>query len=155
MLTAENLAGTGGSASTESPISVPRPAAPERDLVRARVLGESTIMVSAFGEVDAATAPALADEIQRHLGGYRQLVLDFSRLDFFGTAGHSMLHRLHTRCLRTGVDWVLVPGPEVNRVLRVCDPEGDLPTASNIVSAVALLTRLPHRTPYLRATGTS
>jgi hypothetical protein len=36
---------------------------------------------------------------------------------------------------------VLVPGSEVERLLRVCDPDGIMPTAPNIVSAVAVLAR--------------
>ncbi len=111
------------------------------DLVRVRELSATTVLVAAFGEVDAASAAGLSTRIEEHLGGYRQLVLDLSRLEFFGTAGYSVLHRVHSRCVRAGVDWVLVPGPEVERLLRVCDPERILPCAPNIVSAVATLAR--------------
>lgn len=111
------------------------------DLIRVRELSASTILVAAFGGIDAASAAALSERIERHAAGYRQLVLDLSRLEFFGTAGYSVLHRVHSRCLRAGVEWVLVPGPEVARLLRVCDPDGILPSAPNIVSAVAALAR--------------
>ena len=36
-------------------------------------------------------------------------------------------------------------------LLRVCDPDGTLPAAANIVSAAATLARGPHRTPQLSA----
>jgi len=111
------------------------------DIVRARALSSTTVLVSGFGDIDAASATQLSEDIERHLDGYRQLVLDLSGLAFFGTAGYSVLHRVHSRCLRTGMDWVLVPGKEVERLLRVCDPDGILPTAPNIVSAVATLAR--------------
>ena len=111
------------------------------DNVRARALSYSTVLVSGFGDIDAASATQLSEDIERHLDGYRQLVLDLSGLAFFGTAGYSVLHRVHSRCLRTGIDWVLVPGKEVERLLRVCDPDGILPTAPNIVSGVATLAR--------------
>jgi hypothetical protein len=39
---------------------------------------------------------------------------------------------------------VLVPGPAVTRVLRVCDSDELFTTAGNIVSAVAALARGPH-----------
>lgn len=134
MLVAKSVANRG---------TVPRPTtsavAPEP--VRIRELSATTVLIAAFGEVDAASANGLTERIEQHLTGYRQLVLDLSRLEFFGTAGFSMLHRVHSRCARTGVDWVLVPGAEVRRLLRVCDPEGLLPTATNIVSAVAALAR--------------
>lgn len=111
------------------------------DVIRTRELSATTILLAAFGDIDAASATDLSERIERHAAGYRQLVLDLSRLEFFGTAGYSVLHRVNSRCARTGVDWVLVPGPEVRRLLRVCDPDGILPTAPNIVSAVAALAR--------------
>lgn len=130
-------------ANDASPLVVPRPkrARIEPDLVRSRELSATTVLITTFGEIDAASAGNLCELLERQLSGYRQLVLDLSRLDFFGTAGYSVLHRIHSRCARAGIDWVLVPGPEVSRLLRVCDPDGILTTAPNIVSAVATLTR--------------
>lgn len=129
-------------AHTTDPLRIPRAVVKAgADLVRTRELSSSTVLVAAFGEIDAASATALSESIERHVRGYRQLVLDLSRLSFFGTAGYSVLHRVHSRCLRASVDWVLVPGKEVERLLRVCDPDGILPTAPNIVSAVATLAR--------------
>ncbi len=128
---------------TANPLAIPRTAArTSPDLVRIRELSATTVLVAAFGDVDAAGAAHLSETIERYIGGgYRQLVLDLSRLAFFGTAGYAVLHRVHSRCLRAAVDWVLVPGKEVERLLRVCDPDGILPTAPNIVSAVATLAR--------------
>jgi anti-anti-sigma factor len=113
----------------------------EPGAVRVRELSATTVLVAAIGEIDAASASTLSENVQRHLPGYRQLVLDLSRLEFFGTAGYSALHRVHSLCARAGADWILVPGPEVERLLRVCDPDGILPSAPNIVSAVAALAR--------------
>lgn len=118
--------------------------------VRARELSAGTVLVTASGEIDAASATDLCDKIEWYAAGYRQLILDLSDVDFFGTAGYSLLNRLHARCVRAAVDWVLVPGSEVQRLLRVCDPDGILPTAANIVSAVAWLTRTSHRIAQLR-----
>lgn len=128
---------------TASPLAIPRSAGnpTTADHVRVRELSAATLLVTGTGEVDAANAATLSESIEQHLPGYRQLVLDLSRLEFFGTAGYSVLHRVHSQCSRAGVEWVLVPGPEVDRLLRVCDPDGLLPTAPNIVSAVATLAR--------------
>ena len=116
----------------------------ERGLFRARELSASTILIAAVGEVDAANSGDLLAFIREQAAGYRQLVLDLSRLDFFGTDGFSTLHTVNVCCSRSGVDWVTVPGPAVSRVLRVCDHDGALNTASNIVSAMAALARGPH-----------
>ncbi len=136
---------------TSEPVAVSRPGRnrTERGLFRARELSETTVLVAAVGEIDAANSGELRTYIEDHLGGYQQLVLDLSRLDFFGTDGFSALHTINVRCSRRGIDWIMVPGPEVSRMLRVCDPEGALATATNIVSAVATLARGPHRQLHL------
>lgn len=130
-------------ANTAKPLFIPRSVdtGTEPDLVRSRELSATAVLIAGFGEIDAANARKLEAAIGRHLDGYRQLVLDLSRLEFFGTAGYSVLTRLHARCARDAVNWVLVPGREVTRLLRICDPDGLMPTASNIVSAVAALAR--------------
>lgn len=136
-------------ANNSSAVAIPRQVLrrTQSDLVRCRELSATTVLLTAYGEIDAATAPRLGENIERNLPGYRQLVLDLSRLEFFGTAGYSVLHRVHKRCAYSGMDWVLVPGSEVERLLRVCDPDGSLPTTPNIVAAVAALAR--HRTGRL------
>jgi anti-anti-sigma factor len=136
---------------TSEPVAVSRPGRnrTERGLFRARELSETTVLVAAVGEIDAANSVELRTFIENHLGGYQQLVLDLSRLDFLGTDGFSVLHTINVRCSRRGIDWVMVPGPEVSRMLRACDPEGALATATNIVSAVAALARGPHRQLHL------
>ena len=132
---------------TSEPVAYSRPGRnpAERGQFRSRELSETTVLVAAVGEIDAANSAGLPAYIEDHLGGYRQLVLDLSRLNFFGTDGFSALHTINVRCSRRGTEWVLVPGPEVSRMLRVCDPEGALSTATNIVSAVAALARGPHK----------
>jgi anti-anti-sigma factor len=132
---------------TSEPVAVARPGRnrTERRLFRVRELSETTVLVAAIGEIDAANSAEFRAYIEDHLGGYQQLVLDLARLDFFGTDGFSALHAINVRCSRRGIDWMMVPGPEVSRVLRVCDPEGAVATATNIVSAVAALARGPHR----------
>ncbi|WP_445167888.1 STAS domain-containing protein [Mycolicibacterium sp. Dal123E01] len=116
----------------------------DRGLFRARELSDTTVLVAAVGEIDASNSGELLDYVEKLLSSYDQLVLDLSRLSFFGTDGYSTLHGINIRCSRHGVDWVLVPGPEVSRVLRVCDTEDMFKTESNIVSATAALARGPH-----------
>lgn len=133
------------------PLTVARPTAErrERQSVRARELGDRTVLLAVTGDIDAATASGLFDDLEMQVQGYRQVVLDLSGVEFFGAAGYSLLHRLHVHCTRASIDWVVVTGIEAQRLLRVCDPDGIFPTAANIVSAVAALARGPHRTSQL------
>lgn len=132
------------------PLTAARPAA---DRVRARELGARTVLLVVTGDIDAVSASGLFDDLETHLQGYRQLVLDLSGVAFFGAAGYSLLSRLHVHCTRASIDWVVVTGTEAQRLLRVCDPDGIFPTAANIVSAMAALARGPHRTSQLGLPG--
>jgi len=129
-----------------APLAITRPSRDraDRGLFRARELSATTVLVAAVGEIDASNSGKLLSYVEKLLPSYDQLVLDLSRLAFFGTDGYSTLHAINTRCSRLGIDWVLVPGPEVTRILRVCDPDDVFNSAGNIVSAVAALARGPH-----------
>jgi len=116
----------------------------DRGLFRVRELSATTVLITAEGEVDASNSGDMLRYVEENVAGYQQLVLDLSRLTFFGTDGFSALHTLDMRCSRRGIQWVVVPGAEAGRMLRVCDPEGLLTAAGNIVSAVAALARGPH-----------
>lgn len=133
-------------ATTAAPVAIARLGRnrADRGLFRARELSATTVLVAVVGEIDASNSGELVSYIEKLLPSYDQLVLDLSRLSFFGTDGYSALHTIDKRCSRRGVDWVLVPGPEVTRVLRVCDPSEQFTTEGNIVSAMAALARGPH-----------
>ncbi len=133
-------------ATTAAPLADTRPGRDrtDRGVFRSRELSATTLLIAAAGEVDASNAGDMLGYVEDNVSGYQQLVIDLSKLDFFATDGFSALHTLTVRCSRRGIDWVLVPGPAVARVLRVCDPEGLVTTAGNIVSAVAALARGPH-----------
>lgn len=123
--------------------------------LQVRELSQTMVLIAVSGEVDASTESDLLEGVIGNLRHYRQLVLDLAHVRFFGTAGYAVLHRLNSRCARSGIDWVLVEGPEVQRLLRFSDPDRIFPAASNIVSAVATLARGPHRTPQLRSVRTN
>jgi len=114
--------------------------------LRARELCATTVLISAAGEIDACNAESVAGQTEAGLAGYRQLVLDLSAVTFFGTAGYAMLRRVDDHCRRRHLDWVVVPGREAGRLLRICDPDGVIPTAENVVMAAAWLTRTEFHT---------
>jgi len=132
---------SGGYSKSPSVISLPNHGLPHRCLFRARELSESTILIAAIGEVDESNTDDLIDYVQSTFTRYRQIVLDLTRVDFFNEAGFSCVQMLNTRCSRRKIGLVMVPSPEVERTLQVHDPDCALPTAGNIVSAVAALTR--------------
>jgi anti-anti-sigma factor len=108
-------------------------------------LHPATVLVAAEGEIDACNAGDLVDYAERQSVLYPKLILDLSRVDFFGTQGFSALHKVNVSCSRRGVAWVAVPSREVMRLLRVCDPGGGLPLAVTVEAAMAMLKQRPRR----------
>lgn len=94
-------------------------------------------VVSARGDIDKTNAHTLTEHSLANLARCRGLILDLTRLEFFGAAGFSALHRISVGCARAGTNWALVPGAAVSLVLRVCDPDGLLPAVDTVSAALA------------------
>ena len=100
-----------------------------------RLQGGATV-VAATGELDASNIHHLSDYARRYLGDGRPVVLDLSELDFLGAQGIRTLLDIDDECVRHKLDWALVSGRPVSRLLRVCDRDGQLPMASSIEAAL-------------------
>jgi anti-anti-sigma factor len=107
----------------------------------------SVALVSAHGAIDQTNARTLTEYSLADLVRCRGLILDLTRLEFFGTAGFSALHRISVSCARAGIDWALVPGAAVSLLLRICDPDGLLPAVDTVSAALASLQGSPAGRP--------
>jgi anti-anti-sigma factor len=101
----------------------------------------SVAVVSAHGEIDQTNARTLTEYSLANLVRCRGLILDLTRLEFFGAAGFSALHQISVSCAHAGTAWSLVPGAAVSVLLRICDPDGLLPAADTVSAALAGLQR--------------
>jgi len=110
-----------------------------------RRLRSSVAVINADGHIDASNADILMEYTLRHLSGCRGLIIDLSDLDFFGTEGFSALHRISVCCARPGIAWAVVPSKAVSRVLQIVDPQGLLPAARTVKTAMAIIQDQPHR----------
>ncbi len=99
------------------------------------------VAVAARGDIDAVNARALGHYVERHIGISKQLVLDLRAVDFFGGQGFTALYYISVLCARRDVDWAIIGGPPVARLLSICDPENDLPFVNDLATALALLDR--------------
>jgi anti-anti-sigma factor len=99
----------------------------------------SVAIVSAHGDIDQTNACTLTEYALAQLAHCRGLILDLTRLEFFGAAGFSALHRISVSCAWAGLDWALVPGTAVGLLLRICDPDGWLPVVNTVSAALASL----------------
>jgi anti-anti-sigma factor len=98
-------------------------------------------VITVDGELDAANSDQLAAYVQRSVRRSRRIILDLRGLEFIGTAGFSSLHRINVACSAAQVRWAMVPSAVVERLLRICDPDGTLPVTT------------PHAEQLLRPAG--
>jgi anti-anti-sigma factor len=106
-------------------------------------IGSSIELVTVEGEIDAANALSLGKFVEEDLDSTSRLIVDLRGLNFFGTQGFSILHRINVMCSRHAVNWVVIPGAEVDRVLRICDPDACLLVAETLNEAITAATRPP------------
>ena len=97
------------------------------------------MLIGVRGEVDATNRHALGRFVQRHTRVSGQLVLDLSEADFFGSQGFTSLYYASVHCARRDVDWMVIAGRSVLRILRICDPDGELPAVEDLEAALARL----------------
>ena len=90
------------------------------------------VVITAHGELDASNAGHLADYFDLCIEHSTPLVLDLSRLKFFGTAGFSALHLINVKCAGANLRWAMVPSKAVSRLLRICDPDHALPLIRSV-----------------------
>src|SRR6202161_3999906 len=85
------------------------------------------VVITVHGELDASNASQLADYFDLPIFHCTPLMLDLSRLEFFGTAGFSALHLINVKCAGANLRWAAVPNKAVSRLLRICDADSTLP----------------------------
>ena len=107
-----------------------------------RHLSEMRLLITATGDLDASNARALGRFVERHTAVSKQLVLDLSDVEFFGTEGFAALHYVSVCCGRRDVDWLFIGGRSVRRIVSICDPDEELPQADDLAAALARLDHL-------------
>lgn len=136
---------------TASPVQLPHVYLPSDDGVQragravftAQELSDGRVLVAVRGDVDATNRQALGRFVHRHIRVSKQLILDLTGVDFFGSQGFTALYYISVQCARRDVDWMVAGGRTVLRVLRICDPDHELPLTGDIAAAYA---RLDHIT---------
>jgi len=89
------------------------------------------VRVSLVGELDLATVPTLdACLAELREAGFRQLIVDLSRLEFIDSTGLQLLLQYDAEARQDGFSLSLIPGPAV--VQRVFEITGTLALLSFI-----------------------
>ena len=82
-----------------------------RAVFTAEELTDARVLVCVRGEVDATNRQALGRFVQRHTRVSKQLILDLTGVDFFGSQAFTALYYANIQCARRDVDWMVVAGP--------------------------------------------
>lgn len=112
-----------------------------RALFEVHDLAAERVRVAVTGDVDATNRQALGHFVERHIRISQQLIVDLSKVDFFGSQGFTALHYVSVHCARRDVDWMIVGNRAVDRILRICDSEAELPVVHDLGVAVDRLDR--------------
>jgi anti-anti-sigma factor len=104
---------------------------PDRARYSAHLYFPALLIVTVDGEIDASNGRDLGRYVERELRPTMQLLMDLRAVEFFGAQGFSTLHFIAVCCSRRDVDWVLVGGRDVRRLLGILDPDHVLPLADD------------------------
>jgi anti-anti-sigma factor len=111
------------------------------------------LAVAVIGDLDAVNARSLGRYVEQHTGISRQVVLDLRAVDFVGIPAFTAMYYISVHCARSDVDWIIVGGHPVRRLLSICDPEGQLPLVDNLASGLARLDRLTQCRQHVPSAG--
>ncbi|MEO3760991.1 STAS domain-containing protein [Mycobacterium sp. B14F4] len=118
-----------------------------------RRVSPTRMVVAAVGDLDAVNARALGRYVERHVRVSKQLIIDLRAVNFAGTQAFTALYYISVHCARGDVDWIILGGHPVRRLLSICDPEGELPLADDLLTGLARLDRLAQCRYHIAPTG--
>lgn len=93
------------------------------------------VVATVTGDIDATNRQAFGRCIEHHMRVSRQLIVDLTAVGFFGSQGFTALHYISVHCARRDVDWMVAGNRSVRRILRICDPGGELPIVDDLATA--------------------
>lgn len=104
----------------------------------------SIVVVSVRGDVDALTADELAGYVLQARSPGHDVILDLRGVDFFGTAGFSVIEGINERS-GGPTRLAVVPSRAVARVLQLCTTKRALLVAVDVDSALTTLQGHPNQ----------
>ncbi len=107
-----------------------------RAQIRAQCRHLATV-VTVSGTIDAANIEKVSEYSRRIILAEMPFILDLSGVRSFDSKALSVLYAVDDACSTTGVEWALIPGDAVKRVLpEGVDGEPLFPTAASVPEAL-------------------
>lgn len=103
----------------------------------ARFCWDDMAIVTASGDLDMATAPAMRDELDKALDARTRVVVDMAEVSFCDCAGASALVRAHYRTRRAGGELLVVSAAKpVLKLLQLTGLDRLLPCYDSVPAAI-------------------
>ncbi|EWC59229.1 Anti-sigma F factor antagonist (spoIIAA-2) [Actinokineospora spheciospongiae] len=103
--------------------------------------GEGRVVVRVSGEVDMATAPVLAEALDRAFtgGDPARVVVDLTGVSFFASSGLALLAQTSARARDTDTDVVVVvaPGGPTERAITVTSMDRSIRVVHDLAGATS------------------
>jgi anti-anti-sigma factor len=107
--------------------------------LRPSVQGGATI-VQIGGEIDACNGDQLSENVFRYAATASALVVDATAVDFCSLKGLRDLLELDQLCHDSGIQWALIAGGPLRRLLEATGVKSTLPVADSVSAALQSLT---------------
>jgi anti-anti-sigma factor len=101
---------------------------------------DGATIVQIGGEIDACNADRVSENVSCYAATASALVVDTTAVEFCSLKALRDLMALDQRCHDTGIQWVLVAGGALRRLLEVAGVNSTLPQADSISRALQSLT---------------
>ncbi len=94
------------------------------------------LVVTISGEINEANVERVSQYIRHFILAEKPLVLDLNGVDSFAAQSISLLYAVDQDCRTAGVEWCLIAGQPVVRVLRTFDDPANFPIAGSVPEAL-------------------
>ena len=94
------------------------------------------IVVTISGEINDSNMDRVRQSVRRFILAEKPLVLDLSGVGSFSAQSISLLYAVDDECRTAGVEWLLIAGQPVLRVLGTSDYRDNFPTTESVPEAL-------------------
>lgn len=94
------------------------------------------IIVTVSGALDSENVDEISRYSRRFILQDKPFVLDLGDVDYFSAQSVTLLQQIDEDCRTAGLEWALVAGPLVSRVLRIVNDENAFPFEESVHAAL-------------------
>lgn len=102
----------------------------------AQQINSRVVVLEVGGEIDLFSAPEFGAWVRRSGAPASCMIIDMSRVEFFGTAGLPILHAVNSEKVALGDAWAMICGRPVLRLLHAAGLDEAFPCYPSVQGAL-------------------